>query len=390
MTSRLDPVTIFSNDKYKCLDYHYIGSVNDSDKNLICDCIDDAILSLLAAIQYEHRIVEHDRSLRLELEEWGSTTLTKATGRNMDSLKPILGQAASCIEYFFPQSAHEYRLLMAKCTGTIITLDDYLTELNTREEVLQLQSRVWQGLPQKNDWCSTFVNLIATFATCYGSLDPLMGGLGASAWSGFINGFFQEERLRMRPPIYLPTRRDESKNGHSGSGDGEIFPWFLRSQSGAPIPFIIALFEPSRAVEVPLHCWMEKVPDLITFINLGNDLLSFRKEVLNNENENYVALFTQIKRESGQISRFHCDGTLWTVRDTVCDIFERVLKSIRMLDQSFNSPPHSSQEENLQVASKLWKEFKNGYVAWHINCSRYRLEVLSSLLMTSCEDNRYI
>ncbi|MCJ1270339.1 hypothetical protein MMC22_010235 [Lobaria immixta] len=181
-------------------------------------------------------------------------------------------------------------------------------------------------------------------------------------------------------------------------------PYYLRSLAGVPNCCIPPIFKPSHEVEVPFDLWISAIPDIQEFFLLGNDLLSFPKEVLALENFNYLSLITRARRQVGRTSLFNSKDGLWTMRDTLHEAFDQLLSCTAALDKVFISFAESLSEfeaaqsqaeingltkgkdktskmdreklENARLAAKYWGEYRQGYIAFHVNTPRYRLSSL--------------
>lgn len=87
----------------------------------------------------------------------------------------------------------------------------------------------------------------------------------------------------------------------------------------------------------------------------------------------------------------------WTFRDTVNKVFLQALTTTQALDDAFvglaqvtsqrtgegsQGVYHIDKLEEVDTAqevtqaARLWTAFRNGYIAWHIQCPRYRLKPL--------------
>ncbi|OQE21810.1 hypothetical protein PENSTE_c011G04901 [Penicillium steckii] len=293
---------------------------------------------------------------------------------------------------------------MAKGTALVITADSDFLPPHVKKSLPHSQMRIWQGLEPLDEWSSRFFGHIREAAELFGSNDPALGTLSASGWMRHIDGWCLENKISdITTTIQSPC---SSSAGSERSSQTDLslfkacpvedFPYYLRSITGTQIPYFVAIFKPTRGIEAPYPIWMSYVPALTTMINLGNDLLSFPKEVLAGETANYISLVTQMKRDAGYKSKFANDS-LWTMRDSIQELFMRLVDSIRALDDGFadlllrdcycRSTEHKllSQERRsrwsksqVQLTATLWALFKQGYFAWHINSKRYGLDSLKS------------
>ncbi|KAF5861660.1 hypothetical protein ETB97_012747 [Aspergillus alliaceus] len=382
----MDIHSLFAQRKYVCLDYHDVSVLSKAQKETIVEAMSNILYIFLKSIGYSHEVPEKDSCLREALWSWARTELARATSRDIDSLGILLEESISSAESFYPLASQEVRLMMAKATALAISLDSNYLSPEAKYKLSNSQNRFWQGLEPEDVWSPVFFNFLRECAGLFGANDPLLGTLVTSGWSRWLDGCLLEEQLwEMAQKI--------------GDGDGqaldanfcpiEDFPYYLRTLTGAPMSYCVPAFKPSRDVEVPYSVWMSYAPALTTVINLGNDLFSYPKEVLDGEKVNYVSLVTHIKRTSGCRSRF-AEGSLWTFRDTICDLFERVLRNCEVLGQAFKTPRqcneaeeiprHCSSSSESNLAGSFCHGFIHGYLGWHVNSPRYRLDSLKARL----------
>ncbi len=227
-----------------------------------------------------------------------------------------------------------------------------------------------------------------------------MGSLSGTGWANFIEACALEHVFDTEQPPHLFYRSGNLKS-HGCCPQG--FASYFRQQSGFPLPMAIAAFKPSREEEVALEYLLPSMDQLVTFINTGNDLFSWPKEMLDGEVSNYMTLQTLSKRQGNSQTNFTplgCNDELWTFRDTICETMTLLFDSTRALNKAFVEfpryklsllkyaklikfssiceEPHASKWK-VALASRLWQEFRTGYITFHINCARYRLGKLQKL-----------
>lgn len=182
----------------------------------------------------------------------------------------------------------------------------------------------------------------------------------------------------------------------------EELPYYIRNFSALTSPIVVPIFKPLHDVEVPLNLWIFAIPGMSQWICLVNDLLSFPKEVLLLDSFNYFSLLTRARRQAGRNSLFNPKDGLWTFKESLYEAFGQLISGTVALDKLFTTFAESLSEafataetqaevngltketnktsnvdrdklDNARTAAKLWGEFRQGYIAWHINHPRYRL-----------------
>lgn len=389
-----------SEKKFDCLSYSDPRSLSPEQKTEIVSCMDDVLLIFLRSIGYQYRPdALPDRILRQDLWTWNSNKLADSVTCSSEVLDIMLDQAARLSELAYPTASSETKLQMAMGTAAAMTIDH---DPNNGQDVSSFLMDIWQQKPPSNKWAAMFTDFIRGWSAHFGALNQTLGSLGGTGWANFAESYALEQTINTHPPPHLFYRRqNQASNGCCPEG----FASYMRSMTGFAIPYAIALFKPSREEEIPFQYWMTSTPQLLAYLHFGNDLFSFPKEV--HESENYMALQTQSKRQSKFQTRFppgDCSD-LWTFRDTICELMTIVFDSVAALDRAFVDfakyvsisyctfsmqtkltgfpriceEPHAS-EWKVDLASRLWLDFRGGYIAWHVDCPQYRLDRLRDLL----------
>ncbi|KAL0562702.1 hypothetical protein V5O48_019379 [Marasmius crinis-equi] len=90
---------------------------------------------------------------------------------------------------------------------------------------------------------------------------------------------------------------------------------------------------------------------MTTYINGMNDVLSFYKEELNAEEDNFASMLAK----GASITKY---DAVQRLANDVADADGRILKAM----------------EEHQAAMDSWKTFRSGYVSFHTSCPRYKLD----------------
>ncbi|KAL5356311.1 Mss4-like protein [Aspergillus floccosus] len=329
--TELDVISLFRDEKYCCLDYSDVSALSAGDKEIIVEQMCCLLEIFLQAIRHCHTVPAENLRLRKEFHEWAEGELTKATSCDMGTLDTLLEQAVSSAEAYYSLGSYEVQLIMAKATALAISLDNNFLSPKAKAHLPRSQNDLWQRKPPSDQWSTVFSNFLAECADFFGEMQPSVGTLAAASWSQWVEGCLMEDMLS---GMLRDSIEGEEQRPIVNFSPVEDFPYHVRTLTGAPLAYCVPIFKQSREKEIPYSVWMSYVPAMTTVINLGNDLFSYPKEVLDGEKVNYVSLVTRIKRASGYPSRF-VEGNLWTFRDTICDLFQRVLNSCEALDNAF-------------------------------------------------------
>ncbi|KAA1475617.1 terpenoid synthase [Dentipellis sp. KUC8613] len=128
------------------------------------------------------------------------------------------------------------------------------------------------------------------------------------------------------------------------------YPIFARVMTGAGEMFALWVF---GVQGLPLGAYLQAVPDIVDFINYGNDILSFYKEEMAGETVNLVHTLARCRGVP------HA-AVLRSLIDDAVTAHERTLRTLS---------PHRG-------AYETYRRFSEGYVAFHVATRRYRLDEL--------------
>ena len=402
---------LFSQDDFDCLEFDDVALLDKVQRQAVVESMDKIYGLFLGTIDYQHIVRPQDVAFRRDLWAWGYSRLTTATPDNAH-LDFLLDTTASCMEYFYPSACHQARMCTGTATGAVILADDLVEKPGGLEQFNHFSQRYLRGLPQPDGLCAALADGIKDCDGFYGSKNPRAGSFDVMGWLAGIDGFCEEARLAKELPGQFAV--EGFKDGRT-EWSVEKLPYYLRSLAGLANVYIVPIFKPSHDVEVPLDLWISAIPDMGQFIMLVNDLFSFPKEVLALENFNYLSLITRARRQAGRTSTFDSNDGFWTFRDTLYEAFNQLEGCTAALDKLFISFAESVSEaartqveiigqtkktnrtssinretvENARLAARYWGEFRQGYIAWHINAPRYRLDSIRATLGGS-RDTRHI
>jgi hypothetical protein len=375
---------ILSSSEFDCLDFHDPSKLNQHEKTHVAQCVRNLTFLLLKDIGYEHHYIPAEKTIREGLQTWSEENMMHLIPEKRQALQEIMNLGAGCGEYFYHLCQDETKLVIAIVTTIMIASDDGIVlSSDIRDGLSYYSCNQWQNLPQVNDRCTALTKAHKMSTEYFGSQDPLVGGMFSGSFGSYIDACAHEARMEYELPLHLGNHG--ASHPLSEGCSVESFPSYFRASSGVPLVYIISMFKVSRHEEIPLRLWTPLIPDMIIFIDYINDLISCPKELLAGETWGYLSMQTQTKRQAGRPSKYKSkkDG-LWTFRDTLCETLQQVQSVTLSLDQAFTQcieggfggsaqDGKSQIHEDLQLADRLWKGFRNGYISWHVNCKRYDL-----------------
>ncbi|KAK3291630.1 uncharacterized protein B0H64DRAFT_469519, partial [Chaetomium fimeti] len=211
--------------------------------------------------------------------------------------------------------------------------------------------------------------------------------------------YIWEVPLHLRPPPPPPSPPPEQGSGsdeHSYHGCCPAgSPRWHRGLSAGSAAYIAPVFH-----GVPFDYWVTALDSLLRFTELGNDLMSFSKEILGSVpldkkgketgegrgmEINYITLQTLARRQAGTPSLFGlaADRNLYTYRDGLCELMDELVQVVREVNRAFVEYPRYCSEEqrslwDMDQAARAWTTYKNGYIRMHLDAPRYSLEGLKA------------
>ncbi|KAJ5872618.1 uncharacterized protein N7529_004971 [Penicillium soppii] len=232
----------------------------------------------------------------------------------------------------YPFVSKEAQVAIGIFSTYVLFIDDLSKEL--QHALLEFETNLICGKPQPCSILQSLVEFLPDIGQYYG---PYARGMIAKATIEFINGCLLECYYdgKMVPPIGALN-----------------FPSYFRLKTGYAEPHTHFVFpEGIYPEESYLKCYLPILPDLCNFINYGNDILSFYKEsMVSNERLNYICNYSKVH-----------GLTISDSLRSVCRETAQNLKNIRAV--------LSNEPEIL----KTTEMFVQGYIAWYLNQTRYKL-----------------
>lgn len=284
-----------------------------------------------------HRVVDGD----ICFDPPATDDLHKAVVKELEALNiPIASVqcwilwGCQLVENFYPNHPVDLKVLIVICSLAIFYIDDVLA--GKPELLLSFQPNILAGISQPDlileSLSSTLIPRMWTY------FDSLAANAIAVGFYEFINGTAME--VITKTMVHSPS--------------APRFPEYVRLKAGAPTPYAYWLFySPSHS---SIQSYVQSIPDLLALINRVNDILSFYKEELAGEDDNFVHMTAKISNKSVTL-------TLQDICDESLQLIDDVSKTLAMY------PGHLA----------LFRGFLSGYLRFHTSTTRYRLRDLMTI-----------
>ncbi|KAF9031845.1 terpenoid synthase [Hymenopellis radicata] len=220
------------------------------------------------------------------------------------------------------------RIFVALYTGFVFYVEDAFTDDMTG--LANFHVRFCSAEPHEDVVLDFFAKF---FRGMHAYFEPMAANIILAAALNFVTAQFVEHRTKN---LKL-------------SSSAKRFPKFSRGLSGTAEPYAFLIFPREVPVDTYIHC----LPELIVFVNEGNDVLSFYKEEIAGEDTNLVS------------TTAFCSGLKKSdvLRDFANDVIEADRNVISMLEPD-------------AAALKAYNDFAERYIAFHTSYARYRLDEL--------------
>jgi hypothetical protein len=248
----------------------------------------------------------------------------------MATVEHWLCWACQVAEGFYPDHPLDLKVLIVICNLVIFYIDDVLAR--DPASLQSFQRNLVAGRPQADPILECLAKKLIPRMWDY--FDAFAADAIAIGFCEFINGTVMEGLTKML--ALHPSARN--------------FPEYVRLKSGAPAQYAYWLFPRQRHPD--MGAYAQAIPDLLAFINRVNDILSFYKEELAGEEDNFVHMRAKISGKS----------VICTLED-ICD------ETIQLIDNISATLADES-------AHSVFQDYIAGYLRFHMSTTRYRLEEL--------------
>jgi len=250
--------------------------------------------------------------------------------------------AASFIELCYPQISMEEKKTAALYNWFLIYVDDCASR--DPMPFRHFEQRFARGLPQLDPVMDALADVLHHI---WEQWEALSANMIISSALIFMNCSCIEVSLaNLASPVPNNSR----------------FAWFLREGTGIAKGF--GSFGFSKSNNLSAMDYVQVVSDIEYWIDLTNDLLSFYKEELSGETNNYVHIRARNENKS----------TL----EVLSEMKAEMIASRDIIHASLAGNPRALQ---------AWKAMEQGYIHWHLTQERYRLQDLGLLASFSEQSN---
>ncbi|KAJ7201904.1 isoprenoid synthase domain-containing protein [Mycena pura] len=328
---------------------------------------------LLTDLEYRYEpLPSCDANYWDQFHQWMFYTLGPTTSWSEKRLADLEHASGGIIERGYPYATTEVQLLYAKITALAILVDDIMEDEAMCAELAQFSHKLFLGEPQRT-------RLLALYHATLKEMSHLFEGselqrdMAVIPWIVFIDGCLVEKRMFI------------SKHGApkitSLEGLAPHFPRYLRGRSGASESYVSGIFKAAKEQNLPVDRFIKAVPDAVFFCDVMNDILSFHKEELAGETHNFIHIRTRSlssagKRGSGAAGEWTPDDTLRLLCQELLEATRRVDGVLRLeeCERKMRGEVIDGVDELDVEIAKQWRGWRDGYISWHLECRRYKLD----------------
>lgn len=234
----------------------------------------------------------------------------------------------------YPDHPLDLKVLIVICSLVIFYVDDILA--NKPEILHSFQSTLLARTPQSDPLLDCLSAKLLPRMWDY--FEPLAANAITIGFYEFINGTAME----------LVTKK---MSHHSSAPD---FPDYVRLKSGAPTQYAYWLFySTTQNKNTEISSYIQAIPDFTRLINLINDILSFYKEELAGEDDNFVHMRAKVTGVDVALA-------LQSVCDETMQLIARISSTLS------GTPEHLA----------TFQGFISRYIRFHTSTTRYKLDEL--------------
>ncbi|KAJ6448034.1 isoprenoid synthase domain-containing protein [Mycena sanguinolenta] len=322
----------------------------------------------------------------LDYRYWIFHTLGPTSSCGQKRLAELENAAGSISRRTYPYASTELQLLFAKITALGLLIDDSIQDEAVCAEIARFSHKLFLGESQGNPLLALFHATLKELSSVYEN-NEVLRDMAVIPWIAFIDGCLMERQMfisqRNAPQVtYL-------------EGLAPMFPRYLRAKGGASESYVAMIFKATKEQKFPLSKYIKAVPDAVFISDVMNDILSFYKEELAGETYNFINLRTRSLSSAGE--RGSGVAGEWTTDDTLQLLCKEVLEATRRVDGVLRLEecerkmrgeivPEASDgvdEVDVEIA-KQWRAWRDGYISWHLECGRYKLDLLMGDENKSC------
>ncbi|KAH8748092.1 squalene synthase [Diaporthe sp. PMI_573] len=234
----------------------------------------------------------------------------------------------------YPSHPFAVKLHIAIYTWLATYIDD-----DGNQDLAGFQARFLKREPQPSALLARFAESLQGMSTHF---EPLVANFIVLSSLQFVN-------------VTLLERRGEYL-GLQHCKEASRWPDYIRDKSGISEAYAYFIFPRDHCPDI--GAYMQGIPDMGTYINYTNDVLSFHKETLAGETDNYINTRAVCEQREPV-------AMLETVAAETVAANSRV---VRLLNTRLDP-----------MYARKWDEFFNGYILFYITAQRYKLHVYPGL-----------
>ncbi|KAF8148499.1 hypothetical protein K438DRAFT_1457106, partial [Mycena galopus ATCC 62051] len=331
--------------------------------------------------------------------QWILYTLGPTSSCSEKRLAELEHAAGNISKRTYPYASTELQLLFAKITALGLPIDDSIRDEAVCAEIAQFSHKLFLGEPQENRLLALFHATLKELSYVYEN-NEVLRDMAVVPWINFIDGCLMERQMFLSQ---VPRRAQSDLSGRARTGVVRtaltLFsfriltvldsPRHLRAKGGASESYVAGIFKATKEQNLPFSKYIKAVPDAVFISDVMNDILSFHKEELAGETYNFIHLRTRSLSSAGK--RGSGVAGEWTTDDTFHLLCKEVLEATRRVDGVLRleecerkmrgeivpgaNDPDGVDELDVQIA-KQWRAWRDGYISWHLECPRYKLDFL--------------
>ncbi|KAJ7191430.1 isoprenoid synthase domain-containing protein [Mycena pura] len=328
---------------------------------------------LLTDLEYHYQpLPSCDADYWDQFHQWVLYTLGPTTTWSEKRLAEVEHAAGGMIERGCPYATTEVRLLYAKVVALAIHVDDSIEDEAMCAELAQFSHKIFLGEPQRTRFLALYQATLKELSHLFED-SAVLRDMAIIPWIVFIDGSLVEKQM-------LLSQHDAPKASYL-EGIATDFPRYLRIRTGASESCVAWIFKAAKEQHLPVDRFFKAVPDAVFFIDVMNDILSFHKEELAGETHNFIHTRTRSLSAAG--NRGSGAAGEWTPDDTVRLLCQELLEATRRIDgvlrleecerKMRGEVSDGVDELDVEIA-KQWRGWRDGYISWHFESRRYKLD----------------
>ncbi|KAF8169129.1 isoprenoid synthase domain-containing protein [Mycena galopus ATCC 62051] len=238
--------------------------------------------------------------------------------------------ACTVIDLSYPEHELELQVHLTMYTWLSFMIDDTSSKMD--EHVELFQQRFIEGTPQPTALLQRYAETLRILYKYYHSV---------------VANWIIQSSLSFVTCCFLETRK-EYRNMQQQEA-GRNWAYFFRDKEGLADAYCLFSFPQKDCPDI--SAFLQAVPDITIYINLGNDILSFYKEELQGETNNYIHTRARYTHKEPIV-----------VLQEVVEETVAAQKRVSALLDGQGSIEH------------VWNTFWPGYITFHRKVSRYCLD----------------